>query len=124
MHFEHILSQWPKVDWFEAISENFMDSGGRPRDVIRKVAERYRVVPHGVSQSISSTDPLDTDYLANLKALAIEVKPAWVSDHLCWTGVKRQNSHDLLPIQLILICVIFYLSGNPQAVLRSLLAAH
>ena len=34
-HFEHILKNWPKVDWFEAISENFMDSGGCPRDVIR-----------------------------------------------------------------------------------------
>jgi len=100
VHFEHILSQWPKVDWFEAISENFMDSGGRPRDVIRRVAERYRVVLHGVSLSIGSTDPLDMDYLAKLKALASEVQPAWVSDHLCWTGVQGLNSHDLLPIPL------------------------
>ena len=100
VHFEHILSQWPKVDWFEAISENFMDSGGRPRDVIRKVAERYRVVLHGVSLSIGSTDPLDIDYLAKLKALAGEIEPAWISDHLCWTGVQGLNSHDLLPIPL------------------------
>jgi len=100
VHFEHILSSWPEVDWFEAISENFMDSGGRPRDVIRRVAERYRVVLHGVSLSIGSTDPLDMDYLTKLKALAAEVQPAWVSDHLCWTGVQGLNSHDLLPIPL------------------------
>ncbi len=99
-HFEHILQAWPKVDWFEAISENFMDSGGRPRDVIRKVADRYPVVLHGVSMSIGSTDPLDMSYLARLKALAAEVQPQWVSDHLCWTGVMGLNSHDLLPVPL------------------------
>ena len=99
-HFEHILSVWPAVDWFEAISENFIDSGGRPRDVIRQVAERYPLVLHGVSLSIGSTDPLNFDYLGKLKALAAEVNPAWVSDHLCWTGVLGINSHDLLPVPL------------------------
>ncbi len=99
-HFEHILAAWPELDWFEAISENFMDSGGRPRHVIHQVAERYPVVLHGVSLSIGSTDPLNFDYLARLKALAAEVKPVWISDHLCWTGVLGANSHDLLPLPL------------------------
>src|SRR5688572_10227091 len=80
VHFEHILAERPAVDWFEAISENFMASGGRPRAMIREVAERYPVVLHGVSLSIGSADPLDMDYLARLKALAAEVKPAWISD--------------------------------------------
>ena len=100
LHFEHILSEQPAVDWFEAISENFMDSGGRPRHIIRQVAECYPVVLHGVSMSIGSTDPLNLEYLGKLKALAAEVKPAWVSDHLCWTGVLGVNSHDLLPVPL------------------------
>ena len=99
-HFDRILEEWPEVDWFEAISENFMDSGGRPRYVIRQVAERYPLVLHGVSLSIGSTDPLNFDYLGKLKALAAEVKPRWVSDHLCWTGVLGVNSHDLLPVPL------------------------
>lgn len=100
VHFEHILNHWPAVDWFEAISENFMDSGGRPRDVIRRVADRYPVVLHGVSLSIGGTDPLNLDYLTRLKALAAEIQPAWVSDHLCWTGFLGRNSHDLLPLPL------------------------
>ena len=99
-HFEEILSNRPAVDWFEAISENFMDSGGRPRAVIRAIAERYPVVLHGVSLSIGSTDPLNRDYLARLKRLADEIRPAWISDHLCWTGVGGFNSHDLLPMPL------------------------
>jgi uncharacterized protein (UPF0276 family) len=100
VHFEEILADRPGVGWFEAISENFMDSGGRPRAVIREIAAHYPIVLHGVSLSIGSSDPLNMDYLARLKALAAEVAPAWISDHLCWTGVLGHNSHDLLPLPL------------------------
>ena len=99
-HFEHILARQPQVDWFEAISENFMDSGGRPRAVLRRIAERYPIVLHGVSLSIGSTDPLNLGYLARLRQLADEVAARWVSDYLCWTGVQGLNSHDLLPLPL------------------------
>ena len=99
-HFNQILEQNPAVDWFEVISENFMDSYGRPRQVLKQIAERYPVVMHGVSLSIGSTDPLNFEYLKSLKTLAGEVKPAWISDHLCWTGVLNTNSHDLLPLPL------------------------
>jgi uncharacterized protein len=100
VHFSHILKQQPDVDWFEFISENFLDSGGRPRYVLDQVAERYPVVMHGVSMSIGSADPLNFDYLGKLKRLAKDVGARWVSDHLCWTGVAGVNTHDLLPIPL------------------------
>lgn len=99
-HFEAILAGQPRDLWFEAISENFMDSGGRARAMIRAIAERHPLALHGVSLSIGSTDPLDHTYLATLKRLADEVQPVWVSDHLCWTGIAGRNSHDLLPMPL------------------------
>src|SRR4051812_19987836 len=68
-HFPYLLRRTPAVDWFEIISENFIDSGGRPRYVLEQVAERYPVVMHGVSLSIGSTDPLDFDYLGKLRDL-------------------------------------------------------
>ncbi|MBX3412104.1 MAG: DUF692 domain-containing protein [Pirellulales bacterium] len=100
VHFSHILEHQPPVDWFEIISENFMDSRGRPRYVLEQIAERYPVVMHGVSLSIGSTDPLDFDYLNRLKGLAEACRARWISDHLCWTGVAGLNAHDLLPIPL------------------------
>src|SRR4051812_46759281 len=99
-HFDYILKHQPEVDWFEVISENFMDSAGRPRYVLDQIAERYPTVMHGVSLSIGSTDPLNFEYLAKLKRLAREIQPRWISDHLCWTGVLGLNAHDLLPIPL------------------------
>ena len=97
-HFDRVLSGPTGVDWFEVISENFMVEGGRPLDVLTRVRERYPVVLHGVSLSIGSTDPLDEAYLDRLHALARRFEPAWVSDHLCWTGVGGRNAHDLLPL--------------------------
>jgi len=99
-HFNHILETKPTVDWFEIISENFMDSGGRPRYVLDQIAEQYPIVMHGVSMSIGSTDDLNFDYLRRLKNLAKAIQPKWISDHLCWTGVLNINSHDLLPVAL------------------------
>ena len=100
VHFDHILAHEPAVDWFEIISENFLDSRGRPRHVLEQIAARYPVVMHGVSLSIGSSDPLDREYLRKLKSLSEEIGARWVSDHLCWTGVASLNSHDLLPMPL------------------------
>src|SRR6185295_11576917 len=99
-HFSHILDHQPQVDWFEAISENFIDSQGRPRYVLEQIAERYPVVMHGVSLSIGSTDPLNFEYLEKVRRLAKIVGARWISDHLCWTGVLGINAHDLLPLPL------------------------
>lgn len=98
VHFSHILSQRPPVDWFEVLSENFMETDGRPLYVLDQIVERYPVALHGVSLSIGSTDPLDRDYLRKLKDLAARTRAHWVSDHLCWTGVLGRNVHDLLPM--------------------------
>jgi uncharacterized protein len=100
VHYAHILEKKPDVDFFEILSENYMDTGGRPLWVLEQVAERYPVVLHGVSLSIGGSDPLDRAYLAKLKRLADSTRARWVSDHLCWTGVAGRNTHDLLPMPL------------------------
>ena len=101
-HYNAILEAKPpeslKVDWFEALSENYMIAGGKPLYFLDKIRENYPVVMHGVSLSIGSTAPVDINYLRDLKKLADRIEPAWISDHLCWTGVHGQNMHDLLPL--------------------------
>jgi uncharacterized protein (UPF0276 family) len=97
-HYEAILADHPEVDWFEALTENYLVPGGKPLDYLMRIRERFPVVLHGVSLSIGSTQPLDRTYLAQVKALATRVEPEWVSDHLCWTGIAGRNMHDLLPL--------------------------
>ena len=97
-HYHAILESKPKVDWFEALSENYLIAGGKPLQFLDRIRENYPVVMHGVSLSIGATGEIDKNYLRDLKQLADRVQPAWISDHLCWTGVHGQNMHDLLPL--------------------------
>ncbi len=103
-HFQPILeaarTERPPIDWVEIISENFMVEGGNPRAVLRDVRARMPVVMHGVSLSLGSTDPLDEAYLGRIDALAREIEPAWISDHLCWSSFGGHTGHDLWPLPL------------------------
>jgi uncharacterized protein (UPF0276 family) len=98
VYYQDILETKPRVDWFEVISENFMIDGGRLLSTLERIRTDYPIVLHGVSMSIASTAPLDFQYLGALKSLAERFEPAFVSDHLCWTGVHGINLHDLLPL--------------------------
>ena len=97
-HYRDFLETDVPVDFVEVISENFMVDGGQPRHILRQVREKHPVALHGVSMSIGSSDGLDIDYLRKLKALADEVQPLFVSDHLSWSRIAGFNSHDLLPV--------------------------
>jgi len=97
-HYEDVLRGGAGPDWFEIISENFMVPGGNPRRVLRAVRERWPVVMHGVSLSLGSVDPLDARYLDQLAALAADLEPALISDHLCWSRHGGHQAHDLLPL--------------------------
>ena len=97
-HYETVLAERPNVDWFEIVSENYMVDGGKPIDYLTRIREHYPMVMHGVSMSIGSTEPLNFDYLKQLKDLIKRVEPEWISDHLCWTGVNGLNLHDLMPL--------------------------
>src|ERR1700674_1172983 len=97
-HYEVILSEKPSVDWFEILTENYLVPGGKPLYYLEKIREHYPMVMHGVSMSIGSVDPLDKNYLQQVKDLINKIKPHWISDHLCWTGMQNKNMHDLLPL--------------------------
>ena len=97
-HFPRVLAGPLETDWFEIISENYMIPGGRPLRILDHVRSLVPVVMHGVSMSIGSPDPLNMDYLKELKKLIARVEPAWVSDHLCWGGYGGHYGHDLWPL--------------------------
>ena len=97
-HFETIAAGPQPVDWFEIITESFLGVGGPRRAILARLRADYPVILHGVGLSIAGAEPLASTYLDNVRALAAWVEPAWVSDHLCWTGRYGRTSHDLLPV--------------------------
>ncbi|MGH8509534.1 MAG: MNIO family bufferin maturase [Gammaproteobacteria bacterium] len=97
-HYEAVLAGRPALGWLEIVSENFLVGGGKPLDYLERIRAEFPLVMHGVSLSIGGTDPIDLSYLKQLKTLAHRIDPAWISDHLCWTGVQPVNLHDLMPL--------------------------
>lgn len=98
-HYETLLGErLGCVSWLEALTENYLVPGGRPLHYLERLREAYPIVFHGVSLSIGGTDPLDLDYLEQVRALAARFEPAWISDHVCFTGADGVNMHDLLPL--------------------------
>lgn len=97
-HYPHVFEAKPPCDWFEIISENFMVEGGMPIRNLERTLKDYRLVQHGVSLSLGSSNKLDWDYLKRLKELVKKTGTPWLSDHLCWSGSDCLNLHDLLPL--------------------------
>jgi len=97
-HYHVIESTKPAVPWFEVLIDNYMQSGRLPLYHLGKIAQDYQLTFHGVGMSLGSADTLNMEYLAILKQRIKEFKPAWVSDHLCWTSIAGRHSHELLPL--------------------------
>lgn len=86
------------VDFFEAVTENYLGGAPLPRRHLARARELAPVVLHGVGLNLLGPAPLDRDYLRRLRSLARELDAPVVSDHLCWTGMPGQGFHDLLPV--------------------------
>ncbi|MGA2399848.1 MAG: DUF692 domain-containing protein [Steroidobacteraceae bacterium] len=123
-HYAAILGESHPIDWLEIITENYLAPGGKPLDYLERIRGRFPLVMHGVSLSIGSTDPIDRQYLADVRELARRIEPAWISDHLCWTGVEGRNVHDLLPLpytEEALACVVARVSEVQDLLGRQIL---
>jgi uncharacterized protein (UPF0276 family) len=88
----------PDVGWFEFLTDNHIVSGGRAKAEAFAIREHYPVSLHCVNMSIGSTDPINWEYLSKVKSFSEELLPWCISDHLCWTSIHGQYSHELLPL--------------------------
>jgi uncharacterized protein (UPF0276 family) len=86
------------IDFLEVSPENYIGRGGRYAYALSWLAERYPIVTHGLTLSVGGTEPLDTDYLADLARMVEAVGSPWHSDHLCFGGSTGRFTHELLPV--------------------------
>jgi uncharacterized protein (UPF0276 family) len=100
-HFPYLLQNpETQIGWFEAITENFLNSEGAPLHVLTQIRERYPVALHGVALSIGSVDGVRLEYLKKIKTLAERIEPFQISDHFCFSRFGRRQYHELLPLPL------------------------
>jgi len=99
-HYDELLGRSLSVSWAEALTENFLDRGGRPSAVLERVRSDARIILHGVSMSLGGFDPFDPGYFSSLRALRRHIDAAFVSDHLCFGSVGGHQGHDLWPLPM------------------------
>jgi hypothetical protein len=92
------LDSRPPMAWLEVHSENYFAEGGRAVTELDQVRQDYPLSLHGVGLSLGSTDPLNREHLAKLKAAVERFSPMLVSEHLCWVSAGNSYFHDLLPL--------------------------
>ena len=97
-HYAELIEKKPPLGLLEIHSENFFGDGGPALKTLESFRAHYPISCHGVGLSLGSTDPISSEHLAKLKRLVDRIKPAIVSEHLCWVGVGGHYLNDLLPL--------------------------
>jgi hypothetical protein len=97
-HFSDALSGLIVADCVEIIAENFAGRGGRPRAALERVRRDCPVLVHSVGLDVGGMDPVDTDHVRRVAALADEIEASSVSDHLCFSRLGGGHGHDLWPL--------------------------
>jgi uncharacterized protein (UPF0276 family) len=97
-HVRDVAAAPRTADWYELLTDNWIGAVGARRTFLERLRADVPLALHGVSLSIAGGGPIETPYLRGLRALAEAIEPAFVSDHLCWTGLGGHESHDLLPV--------------------------
>jgi uncharacterized protein (UPF0276 family) len=97
LHITEVLATRPALGWCEVHPENYM-SNGPALSRLHSIRRDYPVSLHGVGLSLGSAEGLDLRHLARLKALAEQIEPGLVSEHLAWSVIDGAYLNDLLPL--------------------------
>ena len=86
------------IDFYEIAPENYIGRGGRLIELFEDIAQNHPIRVHGLSVSIGSLDPLNFDYLKQLKAFIHKHNIPYYTDHLCMSSAHGYQFHDLIPL--------------------------
>ncbi|OAI11250.1 hypothetical protein A1507_03380 [Methylomonas koyamae] len=93
-----IVDQPPtQVGFYEVAPENWMPIGGKFGKQFRAMTERFDFVCHGLSLSIGSSDPLDEQFVRDLKRFMAEHGIKFYSEHLSYCS-HGGHLYDLMPM--------------------------
>ena len=96
-HYDAALGCAADGLWFEVHPENYMAAGGPRPAWLRAIRSRHPVSLHGVGLSLAADADPDPAHLERLAALARQVEPVLVSEHLAWSAWRGVYLPDLLP---------------------------
>jgi hypothetical protein len=95
---DFMLENYPtEVDFLEVAPENWLILGGALGKKFRQLTEKHNFVCHGLSLSIGSPEPLDINFIKELKVFFKQHDIKAYSEHLSYCSGKG-HMYDLMPI--------------------------
>jgi uncharacterized protein (UPF0276 family) len=85
------------VDFWEVAPENWIPLGGKYQKSLNQFTSACNFVSHGLSLSIGSPDPLDINFVKNIKAFLDRHNILYYSEHLSYCS-GQGHLYDLMPI--------------------------
>ncbi|WP_205663389.1 DUF692 domain-containing protein [Alteromonas facilis] len=85
------------VDFWEIAPENWLSFGGSYQRKLQTLTRRHTFTTHGLSLSIGSSDPLDVNFVKQVKQFLIEHDIQYYSEHLSYCS-NQGHMYDLMPI--------------------------
>jgi uncharacterized protein (UPF0276 family) len=96
---QQILNARGQIDFLEAITDHFIyDAAEEKIAELREASQDMPIVPHSLSLSVGTAEPVNADYLARTAAFVRFIDPPWYSDHLCMTQVEHVDIGSLTPL--------------------------
>ena len=85
------------VDFWEVAPENWIPLGGKYQKNLNQFTSAYNFVSHGLSLSIGSPEPLDINFVKEVKAFLDRHHVLYYSEHLSYCS-GQGHLYDLMPI--------------------------
>jgi uncharacterized protein (UPF0276 family) len=85
------------VDFWEVAPENWIPLGGKYQKNLNQFTSSCNFVSHGLSLSIGSPDPIDVNFVKNVKAFLDRHHILYYSEHLSYCS-GQGHLYDLMPI--------------------------
>jgi len=93
------LSENPaaNIDFYECVPENWINFGGHYGKQFRSMTERFPFVAHGLSLSLGSPDPIDVDFVRDIRDFVKQHQIKIYTEHLTYCS-DGGHMYDLMPI--------------------------
>ena len=93
-----LVNNIPKeVDFWEVAPENWIPLGGKYQQQLSAFTQASNFVTHGLSLSIGGPEPLDIDFVKQVKAFVEQHDILYYSEHLSYCSGEG-HLYDLMPI--------------------------
>lgn len=87
-----------RVDLLEITADHYLDAAPEKLAELALLQEHFELVPHSLDLSLGSAEGIDERYVEKLAALIGRIRPAWFSDHICFTRSGGVSIGHLAPV--------------------------